>query len=248
MADIFDDYSMSGAMFEAWDEMFERPGQPRLAVPVAVRRAAAAGAGRSAVPGRPAGPGLHRPGRHVRLRGRGAAVPARPDPPHPRRRRVGPADRAPSSSGSRRSRRSSPTSTAPGEVFTDGVVPRQLITTSAHFHRAGARHRAGQRGAGAHQRRRPDPRRGRASSASSRTTCASRPACRYVIENRRAMTHTLPALFAEARVHAGRRLPGPAAGGAAGRRAGGRRRPVRGRAHARASTTRPTSSTRCSPG
>src|SRR5215218_9935228 len=29
MADIFDDYSMSGAMFEAWDEMFERPGQPR---------------------------------------------------------------------------------------------------------------------------------------------------------------------------------------------------------------------------
>src|SRR3954452_12326673 len=29
MADIFDEYSMSGAMFEAWDEMFERPGQPR---------------------------------------------------------------------------------------------------------------------------------------------------------------------------------------------------------------------------
>src|SRR3954465_13806759 len=29
MADIFDEYSMSGAMFEAWDEMFERPGLPR---------------------------------------------------------------------------------------------------------------------------------------------------------------------------------------------------------------------------
>src|SRR5258706_3849234 len=29
MADIFDDYLMSSGMPAAWDEMFERPGQPR---------------------------------------------------------------------------------------------------------------------------------------------------------------------------------------------------------------------------
>ena len=43
-----------------------------------------------------------------------------------------------SSSGSGRWRRSWPTSTAPAEVFADGVVPRRLVTTSAHFHRQAA--------------------------------------------------------------------------------------------------------------
>ena len=38
-------------------------------------------------------------------------------------------------SGCARWRRSSPTSTAPARCFTDGVVPRGVIVTSAHFHR-----------------------------------------------------------------------------------------------------------------
>ena len=40
-----------------------------------------------------------------------------------------------SRSGSARSRRSWPTST-PGQVVTDGVVPRRLIGTTTHYHRA----------------------------------------------------------------------------------------------------------------
>ena len=48
---------------------------------------------------------------------------------------VGRTSRPASSSGCGRSRRSSPTSTAPGEVFADGVMPRAVVTTSPHFHR-----------------------------------------------------------------------------------------------------------------
>ena len=55
----------------------------------------------------------------------------------------------------------------------------------------------------------------------------------YVVENRRAMTHVFPELFASHRVRRGRRLPAAAARSAARHRAGGRRRPVRGRPHAR---------------
>ena len=40
---------------------------------------------------------------------------------------------------------SSPTSTAPGDVFRDGVIPRGVITTSTHFHREAFGYRAAQR-------------------------------------------------------------------------------------------------------
>ncbi|WP_344080268.1 circularly permuted type 2 ATP-grasp protein [Luedemannella helvata] len=87
----------------------------------------------------------------------------------------------------------------PGEVFTDGVVPRRLITTSAHFAREavgiepanGVRvHISGVdliRDEEGHFRVLEDNL--RIPSGVS-----------YVIENRRAMTQTLPSLFAEARV------------------------------------------------
>src|SRR6202021_785698 len=49
--------------------------------------------GRVAVPGRPAGAGLHRPRGHLRLRRRGATLPARPDPGGHRRGGGGPGGR-----------------------------------------------------------------------------------------------------------------------------------------------------------
>ena len=45
----------------------------------------------------------------------------------------------------------------PGRILDDGVVPRRLVTTSTHFHRAAAGHRAAQRGAGPRRRHRPRP-------------------------------------------------------------------------------------------
>ena len=56
-----------------------------------------------------------------------------------------------SGSGSARSRRSSPTSTAPGRIFADGVVPRRLVTTSPHFHREVTGMNAAERRPGRHR-------------------------------------------------------------------------------------------------
>ena len=111
--------------------------------------------------------------------------------------------------------------------FADGVVPRRLIATSAHFHRAGVRHRA-----------RPT---GCASTSAASTWSATRlgefrvlednlripSGVSYVIENRRAMTPDAARPLRRGAGAPGRRLPGPAAGRAAGRGAGRRRRPVR---------------------
>ena len=77
VADIFDAYAMA----EAWDEMFERPGQPRHAYRSLFAALQPLDPARAAVPGRPAGPGVHRPRGHLRLRRRGAAVPAGPRSP-----------------------------------------------------------------------------------------------------------------------------------------------------------------------
>jgi uncharacterized circularly permuted ATP-grasp superfamily protein len=88
----------------------------------------------------------------------------------------------------------------PGDVLTDGVVPRRLVLTSAHFHRAAygiepangvrvhvsgvdlIRDEAGQFRVLEDNLRIPS-------------------GVSYVIENRRALSQTLPSLFAEARVH-----------------------------------------------
>ena len=123
-------------------------------------------------PERPAGarrqprPHLPRPGRHLRPRGRGAAVPARRRAAGHLRRRVGGRRGGRRCSGSARSRRSSTTSTrregddrrAP---CTQGIIPwradRQLGALPPRRHG----HPARQRRPRPRRRRRPDPRRGR---------------------------------------------------------------------------------------
>ena len=100
---------------------------------------------------------------------------------------------AASPSGCGRWRRSSPTSTATREVVRRRrACPRALITSCEHFHRAAAGLEPAQRRAHPRRRHRPRPRRGRAPSGCWRTTCAARRACRYVMENRRAMARVFP--------------------------------------------------------
>ena len=121
----------------------------------------------------------------------------------------------------------------PGEILADGVVPRRLVVTlDALPPRASPG---------------STPPAGCASTWPASTSCATTPASfrvlednlrtpsgiSYVIENRRAMTHVFPELFASHRVRPGRRLPAAAARGAARDGAARRRRPVRRRAHAR---------------
>ena len=77
--------------------------------------------------------------------------------------------------GRRRSRPSSPTSTAAAACVADGVVPRSVITSSKHFHRAALRHRAAQRRARARRAASTSSATSRARSACSRTTSACRP-------------------------------------------------------------------------
>ena len=211
-----------------------RRGVPRAAYDAACSpRCSRFAAGGAALPRRPAEPDLHRPRGDLRARRRGAAVPARPRAAGHRRRRVGPSSSAAYASGCGRSRRSSPTSTAPGEVFADGVVPRSVVVTSRALPPRRRRHRAAQRRARARRRHRPGPRRGRATSGCSRTTCASPSGVSYVIENRAAMTPAA-ARAVRRRTASSRSTttrPGcwPRCGPSA---PDGRRRPDRRRAHA----------------
>jgi uncharacterized circularly permuted ATP-grasp superfamily protein len=88
----------------------------------------------------------------------------------------------------------------PGQVLADRVVPRRLITTSAHFHReaAGIQPANGVRVhvSGVDLVRDAD---GAFRVLEDNLRIPS--GVSYVIENRRAMTQTLPSLFADARVH-----------------------------------------------
>src|SRR5262245_29937581 len=87
----------------------------------------------------------------------------------------------------------------PGQVLTDGVVPRRLVLTSAHFHRAAAgilpANGVRIHVSGVDLIRDED---GEFRVLEDNLRIPS--GVSYVIENRRAMTHTLPALFADARV------------------------------------------------
>ena len=74
MADIFDGYALG----QAWDEMFAAPGKPRRPTTRWSRCCQPMDPSELRLPRRPARAGLHRPRRHLRLRRRGAAVPARP--------------------------------------------------------------------------------------------------------------------------------------------------------------------------
>ena len=113
---------------------------------------------------------------------------------------VGTSSSAASPSGCSRWRRSSPTSTAPGQVFTDRVVPRSVITTSAHFHRAGARARAAQRRPRARRRASTWCATRPATSGCWRTTCARRPGSATSSPTGAAMSQVLPELFADHRI------------------------------------------------
>ena len=152
--------------------------------------------------------------------------------------------------GRARWRRSSPTSTGRARCFADGVVPR---AAGRHQRRTSTARRAGiepPNGVRVHVAgidlirdeagRVPGARGQRPRPVRVSATC---------IENRRAMTQVLPEPVRRAtrirpvddypaRLLAALRAAAPV----------GRHRPDRGRAHARASTTPPTSSTRCWPG
>src|SRR5262245_44393730 len=87
-----------------------------------------------------------------------------------------------------------------GQVLSDGVVPRRLVLTSPHFHReaAGIEPANGVRVhvSGVDLIRDED---GRFRVLEDNLRIPS--GVSYVIENRRALSQTLPSLFAEARVH-----------------------------------------------
>lgn len=88
----------------------------------------------------------------------------------------------------------------PGEVLRDGVVPRRLVQTSAHFHREayGIEPANGVRvQVSGVDLIRDEVGEFRVLEDNLRIPSG----ISYVIENRRAMTQTLPSLFADARVH-----------------------------------------------
>ena len=87
-----------------------------------------------------------------------------------------------------------------GEILADGVVPRRLVTSSTHFHAGRGRHRAAQRRAGPRGRHRPRPRRATARFRVLEDNLRTPSGISYVVENRRAMTHVFPELFASHRV------------------------------------------------
>jgi uncharacterized circularly permuted ATP-grasp superfamily protein len=196
MADIFDDYAMAGAA--AWDEMFERPGQPRP--PYRSLFAAM----------QPLAPAdlRFRADQLARVfTDRGVtfayAGEERPFPLDLIPRILDAAEWDELTFAVQQRVRALEAFLADvygrGRVFADGVVPRRLITTSAHFHRQ------------AHGMQPPNGVRvhisgvdlvrdehGRFRVLEDNLRIPS--GVSYVIENRRAMTQTMPALFAEARV------------------------------------------------
>ena len=163
---------------------------------------------------------------------RGAAVPARPRARDHPGRRVGDdrGGRAPAGAG--RSRRSSPTCTDRARSSPTASCPRRLVVDARRT--STARWPASSRRAAC----------GCTSPAS--TSCATRDGrfrvlednlrtpsgISYVVENRRAMTHVFPELFASHRVRRVSDYPAAAARGAPRDGAAGRRRPVGRRAHA----------------
>ena len=242
-AELFESYPTG----QAWDEMIDSTGSVRETMrgmhDVAARSPASASCGPASTPWPGATSTRASPSTSAARSGRSRSTSCRASSTS----RAGSRSRRASGSGSRRSRPSWPTSTDAAQVITDGVVPRSVITSSKHFHRAALRHRAAERGAGARRRHRPDPRRaGRLPGARGQRPGAVGRQLRAGQPQRDA-----PAVVADpvaAAAAAGVALPAAAAGGAAPRGAAGRRRPVRRRADARASTTAPTSSTPGWPG
>ena len=175
---------------------------------------------------------LSRAGRHLRLRRRGAAVPARRRAARHRRTTSGRASSRASSSGCARSRRSSTTSTGASTACATACSRPALIASSQYFYRQAAGIQQRQRRAHPGVGHRPDPRRAR------RDARARRQRARAV---GRQLRHLEPARHGADPARAvrldagapGRRLPEQAARGAARLGPARRRRPERRRADAR---------------
>jgi len=88
----------------------------------------------------------------------------------------------------------------PGEVLADGVVPRRLVLTSAHFHREAAGIEPAN-GVRVHVSGVDLIRDENGEFRVLEDNLRIPSGVSYVIENRRALSQTLPSLFADARVH-----------------------------------------------
>ena len=243
MADIFDQYAMA----DAWDEMFDRPGEPRPAY----QSLFAALQPLSVADLRSRADQLARVftdrGVTFAYAGEERPVPARPDPADPRRGRVGHHHPGGAAAGAGPGARSWPTSTGPARCSPTASCPGGWSSPAPHFHReaAGIEPANGVRVhvSGVDLIRDED---GEFRVLEDNLRIPS--GVSYVIENRRALSQTLPEPVRRGPGAPGRRLPGPAARGAAGGGAG-RRRPTRASSCSPpASTTPPTSSTPCWPG
>jgi uncharacterized circularly permuted ATP-grasp superfamily protein len=195
MADVFDQYAMA----EAWDEMFASPGQPRAAYrslfsalqPLSVSdlRARADQLGRVFTD------------RGVTFAYAGEE---RPFPLDLIPRIIDAAEWDLVTRAVRQRVQALERFLAdiygPGQVLADGVVPRRLVLTSAHFHRE-AHGIEPANGVRVHVSGvdliRDEAGQFRVLEDNLRIPSG----VSYVIENRRALSQTLPSLFAEARVH-----------------------------------------------
>ena len=195
MADVFDQYAMA----EAWDEMFARPGEPRAAyrslfaalqpLSVADLRARADQLGRVFTD------------RGVTFAYAGEERPF-PLDLIPRIIDAAEWDRLTDAVRQRVQalERFLADVYGAGQVLADGVVPRRLVLTSAHFHREAAGIEPAN-GVRVHVSGvdliRDEAGEFRVLEDNLRIPSG----VSYVIENRRALSQTLPSLFADARVH-----------------------------------------------
>ena len=195
MADVFDQYAMA----DAWDEMFDRPGQPRPAYQSLFSSLQPLSMGdlRSRA---------DQLGRVFTDRGVTFAYAGeeRPFPLDLIPRILDAAEWDTITRAVRQRVRALERFLAdvygPGEVVADGVVPRRLIYTSPHFHREAAGIEPAN-GVRVHVSGvdliRDEVGEFRVLEDNLRIPSG----VSYVIENRRALSQTLPSLFAEARVH-----------------------------------------------
>src|SRR5262245_39660608 len=195
MADVFDQYAMA----KAWDEMFDRPGEPRAAY----RSLFAALQPLSVSDLRARADQL---GRVFTDRGVTFAYAGEERPfPLDLVPRIIDAVEWDTISRAVRQRvqaleRFLADVYGAGEVLADGVVPRRLVLTSAHFHRAAAGIEPAN-GVRVHVSGVDLIRDERGEFRVLEDNLRIPSGVSYVIENRRGMAQTLPSLFAEARVH-----------------------------------------------
>jgi uncharacterized circularly permuted ATP-grasp superfamily protein len=195
MADVFDQYSMA----DAWDEMFERPGEPRPAYRTLF----------STLQPLSVGDLRSRADQLARVfTDRGVTFSyAGEDRPFPLDLIPRILDAAEWDTITRAVTQRVRTLErfladvyGPGDVLADNVVPRRLVLTSAHFHRA-AHGIEPANGVRVHVSGVDLIRDEQGGFRVLEDNLRIPSGVSYVIENRRALSQTLPSLFAEARVH-----------------------------------------------